>query len=111
MSSQNGTSPTTSADQTSGEPTEEAVVTLNGQCRHQLYRAGETMLQTARRAGLSPRFACESGDCACCMALLREGRVKMVANNALSSEDLDEGWVLTCQGYPVSKRVVIQYPD
>jgi ferredoxin len=29
---------------------------------------GETLLQSARRAGLSPPFSCEAGNCATCIA-------------------------------------------
>lgn len=111
MGDQCGTGVTASNDQVSSEPTEEVVIVLEGQRHRQPYTAGESMLETARRAGLSPSFSCEAGECASCMALLKEGQVRMVVNSALSPEELDEGWVLTCQGYPVTKRVVIEYPE
>ena len=104
------TGATTSGEPFLREPTEEVVITLNGRRYRQSYTAGESMLETARRAGLSPPFSCEAGDCGSCMALLQEGEIEMAANEALSPDELDEGWRLTCQGYPVTKRVAVEYP-
>jgi 3-ketosteroid 9alpha-monooxygenase subunit B len=73
------------------------------------YRAGETILESARRAGLNPPFSCESGSCATCMAHLDEGSATMRVNNALSPDEVDTGWVLTCQSIPSSRTVVVNY--
>ena len=73
------------------------------------YQLGDTILEAARRAGLSPPFSCEAGNCASCMAHLDEGRVTMRVNNALSAEEVDTGWVLTCQAIPTSRAVVVNY--
>jgi ferredoxin len=73
------------------------------------YHAGETVLETARRGGLRPPSSCEQGNCATCMAHLDEGSVSMRANNALSSDDLEEGWILTCQSIPTSASLVVNY--
>ena len=68
-------------------------------------RAAEDELRT----GLSPPFSCEQGNCATCMAHLEEGSVKMRLNNALTPEEVEEGWILTCQGLPTSAKVVVDY--
>ena len=73
------------------------------------YHAGDTVLETARRGGLRPPFSCEAGNCATCMAHLDTGSVAMRVNNALSADELDEGWVLTCQSIPTSAEVVVNY--
>jgi 3-ketosteroid 9alpha-monooxygenase subunit B len=73
------------------------------------YHAGDTLLETARRGGLRPPSSCEAGDCATCMAHLESGTVHMRANNALSAEDLDDGFVLTCQSLPTSLDIVVNY--
>jgi 3-ketosteroid 9alpha-monooxygenase subunit B len=73
------------------------------------YQAGDTVLEAARRGGLRPPFSCEAGNCATCMAHLDSGSVTMRANNALSEEDLDEGWVLTCQSIPTSAEIIVNY--
>jgi 3-ketosteroid 9alpha-monooxygenase subunit B len=61
------------------------------------YQRGDTLLETARRGGLRPPFSCESGNCATCMAFLKEGSAVMRANNALTPEEVEEGWILTCE--------------
>ncbi len=37
------------------------------------------------------------------MAFLREGTVTMRANTALTAEEVDEGWILTCQSLPTGR--------
>jgi 3-ketosteroid 9alpha-monooxygenase subunit B len=73
------------------------------------YQRGDTLLETARRGALHPPFSCEAGDCATCMAILREGTATMRTNNALTPEEVDEGWVLTCQALPVGATVTVEY--
>jgi ferredoxin-NADP reductase len=73
------------------------------------YQPGDTLLEAARRAGLSPPFSCEAGNCGSCMARLEEGRATMRVNNALSPDEVAAGWLLTCQAIPLSRAVVINY--
>jgi 3-ketosteroid 9alpha-monooxygenase subunit B len=73
------------------------------------YHAGDTVLYSARRAGLQTPFSCEAGVCASCMALLKEGTVAMRNNEALSPSEVEEGWILTCQAVPTSESVVIEF--
>ncbi|MFB4309677.1 2Fe-2S iron-sulfur cluster-binding protein [Actinomadura sp. GTD37] len=73
--------------------------------------SGETFLMSARRAGLSPPYSCEAGNCATCIAQVTEGRAEMRVNNALEEDEVAEGWVLTCQGEPASPRVTVVYED
>jgi len=72
---------------------------------------GETLLESARRAGLSPPFSCEAGNCATCLAQVTEGEAKMRVNNALDDDEVTDGWVLTCQGEPVTPHVTVVYED
>lgn len=96
-----------------GEATDDvpAVVTviLKGKAQEIEYKAGDTLLNTARRGGLAPPFSCEAGNCATCMAMLRDGAVTMRANSALSVEEVNEGWVLTCQAVPHGATVTVEY--
>jgi 3-ketosteroid 9alpha-monooxygenase subunit B len=90
---------------------EAITIVLDGAVHEVPYRPGERVLHAARRAGLDPPFSCEEGYCSCCMAKLVRGRVKMAANECLTSDLLAEGWVLTCQSECVSQHVRIEYPD
>jgi len=73
------------------------------------YHPGDTLLETARRAGLKAPFSCEAGNCGTCMAHLDTGTVTMRANNVLLPEEVEEGWVLTCQSTPTSAEIVVNY--
>ncbi len=71
--------------------------------------AGETLLETARRAGLEPPFSCEAGNCGTCMAKLEEGHATMRVNDALEEDEVAEGYILTCQGVPDTDSVTVRY--
>jgi 3-ketosteroid 9alpha-monooxygenase subunit B len=71
--------------------------------------AGETLLETARRAGLSPPFSCEAGNCGTCMALLTEGNATMRTNDVLEEDELADGYILTCQAVPDTTSVTVVY--
>ena len=88
---------------------DEVAVILGGKKVVVKYQPGDTVLETARRGGLRPPFSCESGNCATCMAFLKEGNVAMRANNALTPEEVEEGWVLTCQSLPSGDTVTVEY--
>ncbi len=69
----------------------------------------ETLLESARRAGLSPPFSCEAGNCGTCMARLVEGKATMRVNDALDEDEVAEGYILTCQGVPDTASVTVEY--
>jgi 3-ketosteroid 9alpha-monooxygenase subunit B len=95
-----------------GEAAPESItVVLDGESHEVPYEAGERVLNAVRRAGLEPPFSCEEGYCSCCMAKLAEGQVQMAANDCLTPELLEEGWILTCQSRCVSPRIRVEYPD
>jgi ferredoxin len=89
--------------------TESIVIRLDGRKHSVGYERGDTILEAVRRAGLKAPFSCERGNCGTCMAYLLEGEVTMRANNVLDADEVDEGWVLTCQGVPTSREVVVDY--
>jgi len=89
--------------------TDSLVIKLGGRKQEVDYKMGDTILDTARRAGLKPPFSCESGSCATCMAHLDAGSATMRVNNALTPDEVDTGWVLTCQSIPTSREVVVNY--
>jgi 3-ketosteroid 9alpha-monooxygenase subunit B len=89
--------------------TETVVIRIERRKHTLAYHEGDTILQSARRAGLNPPSSCEQGDCATCMAHLDSGEVTMRANNALTQEDLDDGFILTCQSVPTTGEVAVDY--
>jgi len=101
--------PTAASARSEPLTTETVTIVLGGRATDVRYQAGETFLETARRAGLRAPFSCESGSCATCMARLEVGEAKMRVNNALMPDEVDEGWVLTCQGLPTSPTAKVVY--
>ena len=98
--------PGTGAAQEAGT---QVTVELDGRTSTADHRAGTTILQTARQMGLSPPFSCEAGSCATCMAMLVEGTAAMHVNNALTDDEVAQGWILTCQAVPTSPSVRAVY--
>jgi ferredoxin len=70
---------------------------------------GETLLESARRAGLDPPFNCEAGNCGTCMAKLTEGSATMRINDALDDDEVADGYILTCQGVPDTSSITVYY--
>ncbi|WP_395659906.1 1,2-phenylacetyl-CoA epoxidase subunit PaaE [Nocardioides sp.] len=54
-------------------------------------------------------FACKGGVCGTCRARLVSGTVAMDANYALEPEEIERGYVLTCQSHPTSPEVVLDF--
>jgi ferredoxin len=102
MSKDNGTDVAVAA-------TEEIVIELDSRTTMANYRTGDTLLQTARSAGLQAPYSCETGSCGTCMARITEGSARMVNNDALEDDEVDEGYVLTCQALPTSPSVRVTY--
>ncbi|HEY6770146.1 MAG TPA: 2Fe-2S iron-sulfur cluster-binding protein, partial [Candidatus Sulfotelmatobacter sp.] len=69
----------------------------------------ETLLDGAIRAGIDVRYSCKSGVCATCRAKLTGGEVDMDANYALEDYEIARGFILTCQSYPVSSEIAIDF--
>jgi 3-ketosteroid 9alpha-monooxygenase subunit B len=87
------------------------VLQLKGKRREIDYHPGDTVLETARRANLPAPYSCEAGSCATCMALVLEGSVTMRVNNALTPDEVEEGWILTCQSVPIGPSLRVDYED
>jgi ring-1,2-phenylacetyl-CoA epoxidase subunit PaaE len=72
---------------------------------------GETILEVAQNEGIDVPFSCQGGVCRTCMALVKEGEVEMDENYVLEDDEVESGFVLTCQSHPRSPRVVMDFDD
>lgn len=84
-------------------------VHLDGATHEIPYASGDTLLQAARKAGLSPPSACEDGYCGCCIATLVRGAVAMAQCHALDDDDRERGMILTCQARPTSDAIEVRW--
>ncbi|WP_019179399.1 1,2-phenylacetyl-CoA epoxidase subunit PaaE [Microbacterium yannicii] len=93
------------------EPVRAIEFTLDGQSAtvRSPVAANESILNAALRVRSDVPFACAGGVCGTCRARLVEGAVSMTENYALEPDELDRGYVLTCQSHPTTDRVVVDY--
>jgi ring-1,2-phenylacetyl-CoA epoxidase subunit PaaE len=71
--------------------------------------ARESVLNAALRVRPDVPFACAGGVCGTCRARVVSGTVTMDENYALEQDELDKGYVLTCQSHPTSKEVAVDF--
>jgi ring-1,2-phenylacetyl-CoA epoxidase subunit PaaE len=72
-------------------------------------RPDQSILDAAIEAELDPPFACQSGICTTCRAMLKAGVISMDETEGLSNEELQEGYILTCQSHPLTDDVEVEY--
>jgi ring-1,2-phenylacetyl-CoA epoxidase subunit PaaE len=70
---------------------------------------GDVILDAALKQGADLPFACKGGVCCTCKARLLEGKVQMDVHWGLEQEEIDKGYILTCQSHPVTGRVVVDF--
>jgi ring-1,2-phenylacetyl-CoA epoxidase subunit PaaE len=70
---------------------------------------GQAILDAALDGGLDVPYACKGAVCCTCRAKLMEGKVSMDMNFALSDDEVEQGYILTCQAHPITERVVVDY--
>ncbi len=94
-----------------GERTVRIEVTLDGVSStvESPVDAHESVLNAALRVRPDAPFACAGGVCGTCRARVIDGSVTMTENYALEPEEIERGYVLTCQSHPTSDRVVVDY--
>lgn len=71
----------------------------------------ENILDVANDAGGDLPFACKGGVCCTCRAKVLEGEVDMELNYALEPDEVEKGFVLTCQSKPKTERVIIDFDE
>ncbi len=88
----------------------EASVTLDGATRSfKMAKRGQSLLDAALAHHIDAPYACKAGVCSTCRAKLIEGEVEMEVNHALEDYEVRQGYVLTCQSYPLTDRIVVSY--
>lgn len=88
----------------------EAMVTLDGATRSfKMPKQGQSLLDAALENSLDAPYACKAGVCSTCRAKVLEGEVEMHINHALEDYEVRQGYVLTCQCYPLTDKLVVSY--
>jgi ring-1,2-phenylacetyl-CoA epoxidase subunit PaaE len=69
----------------------------------------ESVLDAGLRAGLEMRWSCKGGVCSTCRCKVLEGQVEMDVNYALEDYEVARGFVLSCQSFPLTDKVVLDF--
>ncbi len=70
---------------------------------------GSSILDAALQNGADLPYACKGGVCCTCRAKLLEGEVNMDVNYGLEPEEIEQGFILTCQSHPRTEKVVVDF--
>lgn len=87
-------------------------VTLIIDGRHQSFsmpRDTVSVLDAGLQQGIDIRYACKGGICATCRCKVVEGKADMDANHALEDYEVAGGFVLSCQAFPASDKLVLDF--
>lgn len=92
------------------ETTSNITITLDGSSfDFNLRFNGESILDAAMQQGADLPFACKGGVCCTCRARLIAGEVDMDVNYGLEPEEIEQGFILTCQAHPRTEKVIIDF--
>lgn len=72
---------------------------------------GASILDAALAAGADLPYACKGGVCSTCKAQVKKGEVIMDINYALEPEEVEQGFILTCQAHPRTESVVVDFDE
>tara|TARA_B110000046_G_scaffold78688_2_gene86810 strand:+ start:996 stop:2063 length:1068 start_codon:yes stop_codon:yes gene_type:complete len=86
-----------------------SVITNGVQVSFNMNQNGENILDAALRNNADLPFACKGGVCCTCKAMLVEGEAPMNVNYALEKEEVEQGYILTCQAIPKSSEIVVDF--
>lgn len=88
----------------------QATIVIDGRARtFDMQKGSKTILDAALEEGLELPYACKGGVCSTCRALLSEGEVDMDANFALEDYEVERGYILSCQSYPVTDKILVDF--
>ncbi|WP_448638208.1 1,2-phenylacetyl-CoA epoxidase subunit PaaE [Geodermatophilus sp. URMC 63] len=96
-------------DQTVAGPSSQVTVVLDGRATTLALPRDEPVLDSAQRVRSDLPFACKGGVCGTCRARVTDGEVEMRRNYALEREEVEAGYVLTCQTLPLSDAVTVDF--
>ncbi len=94
------------------DPAKECLVTvrLDGDTTEfRLQYGGMSILDAAAAEGLDVPFSCKGGVCCTCKAMLLEGEVSMDVVYGLEPDEIEDGYILTCQSHPRTETVLVDY--
>jgi ring-1,2-phenylacetyl-CoA epoxidase subunit PaaE len=90
----------------------EVTAVLDGATRTFMLEKGkENVLEAGLRNGIELPYSCRGGVCSTCRCRLVEGEVDMDVNFALEDYEVARGFILSCQSYPVTDRIIVNFDE
>ena len=71
----------------------------------------DNILAASLRNNLDAPYSCQGGVCSSCIAKVTEGKAVMSKNSILTDDELEEGFILTCQAHPTTPKITIDFDD
>tara|TARA_B100000902_G_scaffold216935_1_gene206201 strand:+ start:14651 stop:15655 length:1005 start_codon:yes stop_codon:yes gene_type:complete len=90
----------------------ELTIVVDGdEFEYKLSSNGESILDSAMNQGIDVPYSCKGGVCCTCKAKVMEGEAIMTENFALSEEEVEDGFILTCKAHPKSQSLVVDFDE
>ena len=71
----------------------------------------DDILAAALRNDVDAPYSCQGGVCSSCLGKVTQGTAVMVKNSILTDDEVNEGFILTCQAHPTSSKISIDFDD
>lgn len=84
-------------------------VTLDGATQSFSAPRGISVLEATQAQQIDAPYSCKAGVCSTCRCRVIEGEVEMLTNHALEDYEVEKGFVLSCQAYPLTDLLVVDY--
>ncbi len=97
------------AKRSEGQKGTALTVIIDGAQRSFEMPKGQSVLDAALENGQDAPHACKAGVCSTCMCKVIEGEVEMISNHALEDYEVERGYVLSCQSYPLTDTLIVDY--
>ena len=96
-------------DATQKHETEVTVIMDGNATTFTMDKDKESVLDAGLKAGIDMRYSCKGGVCSTCRCKVIDGKVDMDVNYALEDYEIARGFVLSCQSFPVTDKVVVDF--
>lgn len=107
-----GTAPKATAQQMESRSEERVNIVLDGrELIIEVSKQDDSILDAALRAGADLPYACKGGVCATCKCKVLEGQVEMAVNYSLEEDEIQKGYVLSCQARPTTANVRLSFDE
>ncbi|KGH50972.1 phenylacetic acid degradation protein [Acinetobacter idrijaensis] len=107
-----GTAPKATAQQMESRSEERVNIVLDGrELIVEVSKQDDSILDAALRAGADLPYACKGGVCATCKCKVLEGQVEMAVNYSLEEDEIQKGYLLSCQARPTTANVRLSFDE